>query len=70
MMRFKNEDIVRLIRACELYKDQTGSEWMWEQYDDLVNKLKVYRDQYSVDGEKIPWAHPESSLFEYSLGGK
>jgi len=70
MMRFKNEDIVRLIRACEAYKDQTGSEWMWEQYDDLVNKLKVYRDQYSTVSEEKQWAHPESSLYKYNLGGK
>jgi hypothetical protein len=70
MMRFKDEDILRLIRACELYKNQTGSEWMWEQYDDLVSKLKVYRDQYSADGEIVSWAHPESSLYKYSLGGK
>ena len=70
MMRFKNEDIVRLIRACELYKDQTGSEWMWEQYDDLVNKLKVYKDQYSTASEEKQWAHPDSSLYKYNLGGK
>ena len=45
-MRFNNEDILRLIRACEYYKEQTGSEWMWEQYDDLTKKLMVYLDQY------------------------
>jgi len=70
MMRFKNEDIVRLIRACELYKDQTGSEWMWEQYDDLVNKLKVYKDQYSTASEEKQWAHQDSSLYKYNLGEK
>lgn len=48
-MRLNTNDILRLITACEVYKDQTSSEWMWEQYDDLINKLKIYNDQYSVD---------------------
>ena len=48
-MRFNDGDIHRLISACELYKENTGSEYMWEQYDDLINKLKVYLDQYSTD---------------------
>ena len=46
-MRLNNGDISRLIKACKNYQDYTGSEWMWEQYDDLIHKLKVYRDQYS-----------------------
>jgi len=24
---------------------------MWEQYDDLINKLKAYQDNYSADNE-------------------
>jgi len=47
-MRLKEEDIARLIIACEYYKENTGSEWMWEQYDDIVQRLKVYREQYSM----------------------
>ena len=71
MMRFKDEDILRLIRSCELYKEHAGSDtWVWKQYNDLANKLKVYRDQYSVDGEQKQWAHPDSSLYKYNLGGK
>ncbi len=46
-MRFKEEDIHRLIRAVELYKSQTGSEYMWDEYDNLQHKLKQYLDQYS-----------------------
>lgn len=46
-MRFNEDDIIRLIRAVEYYKDCTGSEWIWDEYDDLSKKLKVYRDQYS-----------------------
>jgi len=44
-MRFKNDDIYRLIKACELYQESTGSEWMWEQYKNLIDKLQVYKDQ-------------------------
>ena len=48
-MRFNEDDVTRLIRACELYQSRTGSEYMWEQYDDLINKLKTYQDQYSAN---------------------
>ena len=45
-MRFKAEDIYRLIKACECYQEKTGSEYMWEKYDDLIQKLKVYIEEY------------------------
>jgi hypothetical protein len=45
-MRFKAEDIYRLIKACECYQDKTGSEYMWEKYDDLKQKLRVYMEEY------------------------
>jgi hypothetical protein len=50
-MRLKEEDIVRLILACELYKDTTGSEYIWDEYNELVGKLKTYLEQYSTDDE-------------------
>ena len=28
-----------------MYKEQTGSEHMWDVYDDLQNKLRVYTEQ-------------------------
>ena len=48
-MRLNHNDIQRCITACKVYQDQTGSEWMWEQYASLINKLTVYKDQYSTD---------------------
>ena len=48
-MRLNDTDIYRLIKACEIYKDRTGSEYMWEQYDDLINKLRAYQDNYSTE---------------------
>ena len=44
-MRFKNDDIYRLIRACELYQENTGSELMCEQYKKLIDKLQLYQEQ-------------------------
>ena len=48
-MRLNDSVIQRCINACKVYQDQTGSEWMWEQYETLINKLKVYQDQYSEE---------------------
>ena len=48
-MRLNDTDIARLISACLLYQERTGSEYMWEQYDDLINKLNAYKDNYSTD---------------------
>ena len=50
-MRLNDTDISRLITACKLYQERTGSEYMWEQYDDLINKLNAYQDNYSADNE-------------------
>ena len=50
-MRLNDADLFRLIEACKLYQEKTGSEWMWEQYDDLINKLRAYQDNYSADNE-------------------
>ena len=48
-MRLNDTDIARLISACLLYQERTGSEYMWDEYDALINKLKVYLEQYSTD---------------------
>ena len=45
MYNLNCNDVNRLVRACELYKDFTGSDFMWEEYDKLVRKLKTYGDQ-------------------------
>lgn len=47
-MKFNEDDILRLIRATEYYKEQTGSEWMRDVYEHLSEKLKVYLEQYST----------------------
>ena len=41
-MQFKKEEICRLIRACYLYQEETGSEFMWDKYEELIHKLVAY----------------------------
>lgn len=48
MIQFNEADVSRLITACDYYKDATGSEYMWEVYDDLQNKLEAYRNEVTV----------------------
>jgi hypothetical protein len=48
MMKFNSDDITRLVRACRTYQDQTGSEYMWEQYEKLIEKLEYYEEENNV----------------------
>ena len=45
MIQFNQHDICNLIRACEIYKEKTGSEYMWDIYDDLQKKLEAYGEE-------------------------
>jgi len=49
MMKFNSDDITRLIRACKNYQDATGSEYMWEQYEKLIEKLEYYEEENNVE---------------------
>ena len=31
-----------------MYQDQTGSEYMWEQYEKLIEKLEYYEEENNV----------------------
>ena len=44
-MRLNSDDITRLIRACKIYQDQTGSEYLWDQYEHLIEKLEYYHEE-------------------------
>ena len=39
-MRLTEGDVSRLITACNLYKQNTGSEYIWDQYEHLIEKLE------------------------------
>ena len=67
-MRLNDTDIARLITACKLYQEKTGSEYMWEQYDDLINKLNAYQDNYSADNENSIRASSNTIPSNTSLG--
>ena len=45
MMKLTSADINRLIRACEVYKEHTGSEYMWDEYHGLIEKLHYYKEE-------------------------
>ena len=49
MMKFNSNDITRLIRACREYQEQTGSEYMWEEYERLITKLTYYEEENCTD---------------------
>ena len=44
-MRLNEGDVARLITACNTYKEQTGSEYMWDEYTDLIEKLENLCEQ-------------------------
>jgi hypothetical protein len=48
MIQFNESDVCRLIRACEYYKKDTGSDYMWDVYDDLQTKLKAYGNEVTT----------------------
>ena len=52
-MRLNDSDITRLVKACRLYQEKTGSEYMWDEYNDLIQKLNTYKEQYSVSKWKL-----------------
>ena len=51
MYHFNKNDIARLKRAVAFYADKTGSEYLWDEYHDLLNKLKTYEEQNLIQDE-------------------
>ena len=48
MIQFKEDEVCRMIRAITHYRDEvTGSEYMWDRYDELVTKLYQYGEEVS-----------------------
>ena len=61
MYRLKMSDIEYLITACKSYQNYTGSEYIWEKYENIIEKLKLYQEQnlYAQGME-----HPEEGAME------
>ena len=50
MIRFTESEVARLLLVTRRYKDnQTGSDYQWDLYDKLEQKLRAYYEEVSVD---------------------
>ena len=50
MIQFKEDEVCRMVRAITYYRDQvTGSDYMWDQYNDLIVKLYAYGEEASPE---------------------
>ena len=48
MIQFKEDEVCRLMRSLTYYRDNvTGSDLMWDRYDDLIKKLSAYGEEAS-----------------------
>jgi len=48
MIQFKEDEVCRMIRSITHYRDQvSGSDYMWEQYNELIEKLYQYGEEAS-----------------------
>jgi hypothetical protein len=45
MYTLKEPDIEYLILACKTYQQHTGSEFLWEKYETIIEKLTIYKEQ-------------------------
>ena len=49
-IQFKEEEVCQIIRALTHYRDRvTGSDEIWDRYDDLIAKLYSYGEEASPD---------------------
>ena len=51
MYRLTEHDLGWLVTACQRYKDQTGSVYMWDEYNNLQKRLETFMDQ-NYEGTK------------------
>jgi hypothetical protein len=49
MIQFNKGDVCQLIRAVQKLKESTGSEYMWDQYEKLEQKVKSYGEEVETD---------------------
>ncbi|AMO43433.1 hypothetical protein Np050604_189 [Cyanophage S-RIM44] len=48
-MKLNTDDISRLVRACRMYQDNTGSEYLWDEYEHLIHKLEYYEEEHCTE---------------------
>ena len=50
MIQFSPDEVARLLLVTRRYKDyQTGSEYQWDLYEKLEQKLLAYYEEVNVD---------------------
>ena len=49
MIQFNDDDIARLLRGVRCYQDRTGSEYLFDVYERLADKLQNYQEQIATD---------------------
>lgn len=54
MIQLNEADVCRLIKACEYYKNETGSEYMWDTYNNLQLKLRAYGEEVTIKNLECP----------------
>ena len=48
MIQFNEDEVCQLIRATQWYRDMvTGSDEVWDRYNDLMVKLYAYGEEAS-----------------------
>ena len=50
MIQFNKDDVCQLIRAVQKLKESTGSEYMWDQYEKLEQKIRFYGEEVETTG--------------------
>ena len=49
-MQFSDVDCYRILRALQYYqRDAVSHEVIWDQCEDLIKKVKLYQENYSVE---------------------
>ena len=50
MIQFNEDEVCKLIKAVQWYRDMvTGSDYMWDEYNDVLTKLHSYGEDASPD---------------------
>ncbi|WNL50953.1 hypothetical protein SCREM2_gp34 [Synechococcus phage S-CREM2] len=49
MIQFNQDEVARLIRGVRCYQDRTGSEYLFDEYEKLADKLQNYQEQVTTD---------------------
>ena len=61
MIQFREVEVCRMVRAITWYRDQvSGSDDMWDDYDDLIRKIYQYGEEMTPE----PYIVCESNVLE------